>query len=888
MKHFFICILIILTAIQLSYSQSFTPVDFEAGGYVTEIYTGSMFNEFYLYARTDIGGVYSSRTQFPPDWSDWTFLNTFATSPAGLHVQGFLTLYGQPHIICCGTDYLNKDLNRGLWKKNWLTLEWEQKLDINYGGNVFHSKIGGECIVKDYNFVFYTGGRYDKEDIQYRRSEIHRSTDLGETWVDINPTPTGDFVKGNVSTIVINPSKVDHIWVGTDEGIWRGEKQPDNSFVWYNKKPGQPPEDGYFKLPMLPKRRIDNESPDAHYNTPVHRIIMKSDASMIFITQGEEIFRSDDYGENWLNLTEYFDGETPTGDWGHVISAVNLFDDETKLLVSRIEWPTKISYGYGDEGTWSEEIDCTVDQASLPKHKCSDWDIHISYSRTNFTFGEWESWYSSGPFNLYQSKTSDFLTTEWEFMDVDKVNYTHGINFPVVYDVTFGKGDNPYVYVPIADLIQARFYKEDIPLDRRIHIEDYAREKYEQSQCDEYMSNATRILVSEAAHQRVYMIGGDLYHDYHGSILRSDDQGEGFYKTNPLGINLNEAEHCIIDGLVSDLNADKILVLVGGGEGYYRVVDEEDERGVYWSDDGGYEFERSTGISPEAWVDELFTHQTNLAKDPNNDMIKFLYLEGDDIQLNVGGFFKSMDCGHSWNRNSLNNFPDLLYLNKGCLSATDDNGTTTLYLAMWGDGVDNGGLFKSIDKGSNWDRLEEWTSSQQVIAQGNLLYVFGKKVGESFNKIYRSTDGGNTFPTEITNNDYHLPSTSHLTIDPDNSNVLWVSTSGQGVYRIDIDGDKLTDNLKINTTPYDYSLEQNYPNPFNPVTQIKFSIPTQGLVTLKIYDVTGREVAKLVNDVLTPGNYVREFNGENFASGVYFYRIIAGEFTQVKKMVLIK
>jgi len=96
-------------------------------------------------------------------------------------------------------------------------------------------------------------------------------------------------------------------------------------------------------------------------------------------------------------------------------------------------------------------------------------------------------------------------------------------------------------------------------------------------------------------------------------------------------------------------------------------------------------------------------------------------------------------------------------------------------------------------------------------------------------------------------------------------------------------------NVTGNTNlPMEYTLEQNYPNPFNPVTQIKFSIPTQGLVTLKIYDVTGREVAKLVDDVIAPGNYVREFNGENFASGVYFYKITAGEFTQVKKMMLVK
>ena len=88
--------------------------------------------------------------------------------------------------------------------------------------------------------------------------------------------------------------------------------------------------------------------------------------------------------------------------------------------------------------------------------------------------------------------------------------------------------------------------------------------------------------------------------------------------------------------------------------------------------------------------------------------------------------------------------------------------------------------------------------------------------------------------------------------------------------------------------PINYSLSQNYPNPFNPVTKIIYSIEKQGLVTLKIYDILGREIKTLANEVKTPGNYLVEFNGIEFASGVYFYRIQAGKFSQVKRMVLIK
>ena len=91
-----------------------------------------------------------------------------------------------------------------------------------------------------------------------------------------------------------------------------------------------------------------------------------------------------------------------------------------------------------------------------------------------------------------------------------------------------------------------------------------------------------------------------------------------------------------------------------------------------------------------------------------------------------------------------------------------------------------------------------------------------------------------------------------------------------------------------NVIPEKYSLYQNYPNPFNPSTLIKFDIPKNALVKLKVYDILGREVTKLVNTDLLAGSYESSFNGSNFASGVYFYTLEAGDFKQTKKMLLVK
>jgi hypothetical protein len=88
--------------------------------------------------------------------------------------------------------------------------------------------------------------------------------------------------------------------------------------------------------------------------------------------------------------------------------------------------------------------------------------------------------------------------------------------------------------------------------------------------------------------------------------------------------------------------------------------------------------------------------------------------------------------------------------------------------------------------------------------------------------------------------------------------------------------------------PLSYNLSQNYPNPFNPVTNIKFSVPKAGLVTLKIYDPAGRLVATYLDEVVKAGQYNAEVDGTSLSSGVYFYTLTAEGFVDTKKMILVK
>jgi hypothetical protein len=89
-------------------------------------------------------------------------------------------------------------------------------------------------------------------------------------------------------------------------------------------------------------------------------------------------------------------------------------------------------------------------------------------------------------------------------------------------------------------------------------------------------------------------------------------------------------------------------------------------------------------------------------------------------------------------------------------------------------------------------------------------------------------------------------------------------------------------------TPEKYSLSQNYPNPFNPSTTIKFDLAKNGFVSIKIYDVLGREIKSLVNDNLNKGSYEISFNAGDISSGVYFYKMVSGDFSQIKRMMLLK
>jgi hypothetical protein len=128
---------------------------------------------------------------------------------------------------------------------------------------------------------------------------------------------------------------------------------------------------------------------------------------------------------------------------------------------------------------------------------------------------------------------------------------------------------------------------------------------------------------------------------------------------------------------------------------------------------------------------------------------------------------------------------------------------------------------------------------------------------------------------------------ANLTITPDQLTGNYPFYNWQGYAQWSVKA-TITDVQSTPSTPTDYNLSQNYPNPFNPTTAINFSLPKSGNVTLKVYDLLGREVATLVSGYLPAGAHNTKFDASKLASGMYVYRLQAGTYTAVKKMLLMK
>jgi hypothetical protein len=194
---------------------------------------------------------------------------------------------------------------------------------------------------------------------------------------------------------------------------------------------------------------------------------------------------------------------------------------------------------------------------------------------------------------------------------------------------------------------------------------------------------------------------------------------------------------------------------------------------------------------------------------------------------------------------------------------------------------------KSTNNGQNWQSVTLPGTGNCVFNNNDGWYARGSEIYQAgvtnFVLAYTSPSGGNYTDISIFTSIFESGIVAGWAVK-DNGTVSKYYSFLAGVRKISYE------------IPDKYSLTQNYPNPFNPSTKIKFEIPlSRGVpagrgvsVTIKIYDLLGHEVATLVNQQLKPGTYEVEWDGTNYPSGVYFYKLQTESFTETKRMVLIK
>lgn len=353
-------------------------------------------------------------------------------------------------------------------------------------------------------------------------------------------------------------------------------------------------------------------------------------------------------------------------------------------------------------------------------------------------------------------------------------------------------------------------------------------------------------------------------------IYKTTNQGQEWFNIN-----------ATFDGtIISTLELDEDDNLFAGSYG----------GGMYFSSDFG-----TTWVQRNSGLTDL--HITTLKIHHPGDVF---------VGTSNGGIFRSTNNGIQWNS-----------INQGLTVMRIEDIAIALFGNIYIGTID--GVFGSSDQGLNWTHLTNGWGQVISIAVNSQEYIFAENSGYG---IYRSTDLGNSWTqvtTEIWSPIMDIFINSLDTIFTAGANGVFRSTNngedwtlfnsglaefnGTNVIISDINGKLIagtedrgvcwttfstTSMQKLEEKVTDFRLYQNYPNPFNPSTTIRYRITQLSFVSLIVYDAIGNEVATLVNKEESAGEYQVEFSSSNLSSGIYFYRIIAGNFEEVRKMLLLK
>jgi len=363
-----------------------------------------------------------------------------------------------------------------------------------------------------------------------------------------------------------------------------------------------------------------------------------------------------------------------------------------------------------------------------------------------------------------------------------------------------------------------------------------------------------------------------------GTIRKTTNGGMNWFEiTHPVGTRLLSSIHLIDSNyayIVGDF--ETIIKTTDGGNSWvvirYGAIGEGD------SYEGVFFINKDTG-----WIcgtGEKVLRTTNGGITIDSSRLFWGYLmdiyfkdANTGVLTTIGNIFKTSNGGLNWNSVNIqlhSTFPEfkkVTFVNNKFGWVVSKSGNRTIY--------------KTSDFGSNWDSINI------IPAFPNWLYCIEFSdslcgwVGGEQGTIYNTRDGGLNWFQQNSNTNNLITSMWFF-----NDSLGWTSCGFGGILNTTNGG--LTHINSIKTMKNNFRLFQNYPNPFNPITQISYELQTPSFVSLRVYDILGNVVETLVEKIVYAGLHSVEWGGTNFSSGIYFYRLITGEFSETKKMILKK
>ena len=733
---------------------------------------------------------------------------------------------------------------------------------------------------------------------------VFKSTDHGQTWLPIFDQQA--FL--SIGDLAVDPVNPDIIYVGTGEANGG-----------HNNLPGG----GMFKSTDAGNSWMPIGLDSAE---TIGRIIINpADPNEIFVaavgsyftpTHQRGIFKSTDGGETWNQSLFVSDS---TGGIDIVMNPDNpdfllaaMWERVRRPNSSRLYGPSSGLYRSTDNGDSWELLGPSSGLPDASLTNVGRIGLAISKSNPEISYALYNDGYVY--VGLYKTTNSG---TSWANADPDMEILDGVSNFSWYFgQVRINPSDPAKIYVMDVGFMRSSDGGANWDLSYQTHVDHHA-------------------LAFDPANPN-YLINGDdggIYISSNGGSTWSGPKempNTQFYEigldyNNPQKLYGGTQDNNTIRTQTGNLNDWHALI---GGDGFYVIVDftnpdiiyaESQNGNLEKSTNGGSDFNYArNGINP----DEPTNWSTPVVMDPNDPDI--LYYGTDRVYRTTNG-------ANNWTSISPDLTDDIPGTRLGTVTTIDVAPTNSDVIYA---GTDDSHVWVTTDNGTNWTDISgtlpyRWVTRVKVDPnnENNVYVTFsGLRWHDPQSHVFKSTNMGVEW-TDISSNLPDAPVNAFAVDnnDPDRlylgsdvgafmsfngglswqpiadglpvvsvydmkihpvENYLAIGTHGRSMYKIDLG--QFVDVKDRSAEVKGFNLSQNFPNPFNPSTNISFSVQHLSFVTLKVYDALGEEAASLINEEKSPGTYTINFNAQNLSSGVYYYRIQAGNFSETRKMILLK